>query len=260
MIKPLLRRLATKSLSRRLAKRGRNLVMTASDSVGQVMLHETIDLMQAYALRIGADFKCLQHENHALHGLPWPHAVKFYCGLELARYDRVLWIDADCLVSPHCPNLFDHVPASYSFAAWCGEPEAFDPYYTFKRPVYNHGYFNSGVLLSSDPRPFARGLEILLESDRRLTDHEKSMAMGEQTPFNKAVHELGIDVFPLEPAWNFLLPPQICSDLGITTTIETAHIVHCAGSSHLEVQDQRCRQTRAAGMRELRQKLGWQRL
>jgi hypothetical protein len=64
-------------------------------------------------------------------------------------------------------------------------------------------------------------------------------------------------VFPLEIAWNFMLSPQVCADLGIATTLETAHIVHCAGSSHLQVQDHRCRVSRAAGMRELRQRLGW---
>jgi len=253
----LLRRLRRRFLSAPLQPSGRHLVMTACDAGGRVMLQQTIDLMQAYALRIGADFKCIQHENHALRVLPRPHAVKFYCGLELAHYDRVLWIDADCLVSPTCPDHFAHVPPQYSFAAWCGEPEAFDPYTELKRPRYNHGYFNSGVVLSSDPRPFARGLEILLNSDRRLTEDEQAMAMGEQTPFNKAVHELRIPVFPLEIAWNFILSPQACAELGITTTLETAHIVHCAGSSHLEVTDHRCRETRADGMRSLRQRLGW---
>lgn len=248
------RRLAS---ARPLHKAGRHLVMTATDQGGRVMLNASIDLMQAYALRIGADFKCIQHENHSESPLIRPHAVKFYSGLELDRYDRVLWIDADCLVSPHCPDLFGHVPPQYSFAAWCGEPEAFDPYWELKRPQYRHGYFNSGVVLSSDPRPFARGLEILLNSEHRLNEHEQAMAMGEQTPFNKAVHELEIPVFPLEIAWNFMLSPQVCADLGIATTLETAHIVHCAGSSHLQVQDHRCRVSRAAGMRALRQRLGW---
>lgn len=240
-----------------LQHRARHLVMTACDQGGRVMLAETIDLMQAYALRIGADFKCIQHDNHASAALPRPHAVKFYCGLELAHYERVMWIDADCLVSPNCPDLFAHVPPHYRFAAWCGEPELFDPYWELKRPRYRHGYFNSGVVLSADPRPFQRGLDILARSDQRLTEHEQAMAMGEQTPFNKAVHELNIEVFPLDIAWNFMPSPQTCADLGITTTLETAHIVHCAGSSHLQVSDPRCRTSRAAGMRDLRRSLGW---
>jgi len=235
----------------------RHLVLTASDKGGRGMLAESIDLMQAYALRIGADFKCIQHENHSESPLIRPHAVKFYSGLELAHYDRVLWIDADCLVSPQCPDIFSHVPSHYRFAAWCGEPELFDPYWELKRPRYRHGYFNSGVVLSADPQPFQVGLDILNHSEQRLTQHEQVMAMGEQTPFNKAVHELGLDVFPLDIAWNFMPSPQTCSDLGITTTLEAAYIVHCAGGSHLQLSDSRCRVSRAAGMRDLRRRLGW---
>jgi lipopolysaccharide biosynthesis glycosyltransferase len=177
--------------------------------------------------------------------------------LELHHYDRILWLDADCLVSPLCPDIFAHVPDHYQFAAWCGEPEAFDPYSADKRPKYRHGYFNSGVFLASDMRPFVRAMTLLSSSDFLLSPHEQHMAMGEQTPFNKAVHELKIDVYPLEPAWNFILPQSVCRDLGISTTLESAHIVHCAGSSHLQVSDHRCRVSRAAGMRDLRRRLGW---
>jgi len=238
-------------------REGRNLIMTAGDAVGRVMLEQTMDLMQAYALRIGADFKLLQTENHTKYSLPRPHAVKFYCGLELKHYDRVFWIDADCLVSPRCPDIFSHVPSQYSFAAWCDEPRAFDPDEEISRPAYRHGYFNSGVLLASDPRPFARGLQILQNSDTLLNDHEKQIIMGEQTPFNKAVHDLNIPVFPLAPEWNFLLHPVTRARLGIQTPLENAYIVHCAGSSHLEVADPRCRQSRSVGLKSLREKLGW---
>jgi hypothetical protein len=235
--------------------RGRNLILTAADTAGTPMLDVTADLMLAYALRIGADFKVLRAENHPGFVLPRPHAVKLYTGLELVRYDRVTWIDADCLVSPRAPSIFDAVPAMYRFAAWCDEGKAFAA--LRKRPVYRHGYFNSGVMLSAAAEPFALALEFLADKERHLTAEERAIIMGEQTPMNKAVHELGMEVFPLGPEWNFLLNRDQCRLVGVDLDVRRAHIVHSAGGAHLRIADPKDRTQRAAAMRKLRDSLGW---
>lgn len=236
--------------------RGRALLMTASDSAGRSMIEVSGDMMMRYALRIGADFKIVQYENHSERAMPRPHAVKFYMAHELERYETVVWIDADCLIAPDAPNIFDEVPDGFGFAAWCGEDKAFTDS-NLKRPVYRHGYFNSGVVLTRTAEPFHRAMDLLVRKDQLLSESERKAIMGEQTPFNKAVHELGIPVYDLGPQWNFLLTPERCRKLGISIDIHSAYIVHCAGGVHLELKNPKDRQERADAMHRLRLSLGW---
>jgi hypothetical protein len=238
------------------ARRGKNLILTACDAGGRDMLEVSLDLMMRYAVRIGADFKVVQQQNHSDRALPRPHAVKFYVGHELDRYDRVVWIDADCLVSPAAPNIFDAIPSGYEFAAWCDEVRVFANA-PVKRPVYTHGYFNSGVFMSAVPTPFTLAMRFLTEKDELLTSVERAAIMGEQTPLNKAVHDLRLPVFKLGAEWNFLLSPARCAEFDVETNLESAYIVHCAGGAHLNLTNPRDRGERAAGMRALRERLGW---
>lgn len=66
--------------------------------------------MRAYAERIGADWLCIRDHDGIL-GKAHPKALK----LELRRllregYDRIIYIDSDCLVRDDCPDLFAEVP------------------------------------------------------------------------------------------------------------------------------------------------------
>ena len=220
------------------------------------MLDVSADLMAAYALRVGADFKILRQENRSDVKLPRPHAVKFYIPSELERYDSVLWIDADCLVSPAAPDLFETVPEDAAFAAWCDEGVAFWNSH-MQRPVYAHGYFNSGVMLARTGAPFELALSYMTDRRAELSALEVTSIMGEQTPLNKAVHELGLPVHRLSEQWNFLLNPEQAAHLGVDTTMHSAFIVHCAGGMFTGAIDPKDRAQRAAGMRRLREGFGW---
>ncbi len=234
-----------------LVRRGRHLVLLASDAAGAAMLDVSADLVLRYAARIGADVKIVRQENHGS-PLPRPHAVKFHTALELAGYDAVAWIDADCLVAPHAPDIFAAVPADAGFAAWCDEHRAFAD-----RPLYAHGYFNSGVMVARDPAPFGLAMTYLADKETRLTEVERAVMMGEQTPLNRAVHDSGVAVHRLGPEWNFVLNKTQRAMVGTAVTMETAHIVHCAGGRFLGLPDARDRAARATGMRALRDRLGW---
>ena len=193
---------------------GDRLVLTAVDTAGIPMLEVSCDLMAKYALRMGADFKIISQSNRSSRTLPRPHAVKFHMANELNYYKTVLWIDADCLVSPSAPNIFDNIPDSVDFAAWCQEGEAFSDSPT-QRPKYNHGYFNSGVMLARSALPFKLALNYMTNLKDKLTDQELKSIMGEQTPLNKAVHDLGVKVHRLSEKWNFLLSEQQAHKLGV---------------------------------------------
>lgn len=234
-----------------LLRRGRHLVLLASDAGGAAMLDVSADLVLRYAARIGADFKIVRQENHG-GPLPRPHAVKFHTALELASYDGVAWIDADCLVSPVAPDIFAEVPADAGFAAWCEEHRAFE-----RRPLYRHGYFNSGVMVARDPAPFGLAMTYLVDKETHLSAAERGIMMGEQTPLNRAVHDSGITVHGLGPEWNFMLNTSQREMVGTAVTLETAHIVHCAGGRFLGLPNAKDRAARAEGMRGLRERLGW---
>jgi lipopolysaccharide biosynthesis glycosyltransferase len=236
--------------------KGDKLILTAGDANGHAMLSVSSDLMVKYALKVGADFKIINQQNHSEKPLPRPHAVKFYITSQLQDYANVVWIDADCLISPNAPDIFETVPATYEFAAWCGEGLAFADD-KLVRPTYRHGYFNSGVMLARCGRPFERALEFMTTRREELTQTELHAIMGEQTPLNKAVDELGLSVYQLPAQWNFLLSADKAKRLDVNPDPEMAYIVHCAGGMFTDARQAKNRAERAEGMQRLRQRFGW---
>jgi hypothetical protein len=114
----------------------------------------TQPLMQRYAGRCGADFFVIAEPLLAQRvGLP-PRYEKFQLYDLLERYERVLFLDNDILVSPDAPNVFDLVPDGV-FAASSEE--------TFSRVRldieltqqalgaidWRSPYFNTGVMVAS---------------------------------------------------------------------------------------------------------------
>lgn len=65
-----------------------------------------------YAEKIGADFIQIKSEpqyEYPIHdGRPHYRIFKIYDLFE--KYDRIFHIDADCVISPTCPNIFEEVP------------------------------------------------------------------------------------------------------------------------------------------------------
>jgi hypothetical protein len=85
---------------------GGRLVLTAAvGGNGKKWLAITRPLMEAYAARVGAAFDVLTggDENY-------PLGEKWRIGGYVRRYDRVLFLDADVVVAPDCPDLFAAVP------------------------------------------------------------------------------------------------------------------------------------------------------
>jgi hypothetical protein len=61
--------------------------------------------IKSYASKIGADYIELTNNTQR-----WPLLEKFRIGHYAKQYDRTLFLDADCLVKPNTPNLFNIVP------------------------------------------------------------------------------------------------------------------------------------------------------
>lgn len=126
----------------------------AHGPAGRALFEESKPLMLAYADRCKAVLDSREW------GGPWAMTHQLRVGALLDDYDRVLYLDADCLVRADCPNLFDLAPETH-FAAH-DEMAHFSPGHTRKACDYMaavcaaerlpvpevHGrFFNFGVLL-----------------------------------------------------------------------------------------------------------------
>lgn len=69
------------------------------------MLRVTGPFMTAYARKYGLDYHVIQGEE-----TDFSISEKFRVGPYLDHYERVLFLDADTIITPDCPNLFDVVP------------------------------------------------------------------------------------------------------------------------------------------------------
>ncbi|SFM79504.1 glycosyltransferase [Methylobacterium pseudosasicola] len=104
-----------------------------------------------YAASIEADFFVVGENS----SLP-VHRLKSVAAELLHTYDRLLLLDADVVIRPQAPNIFDVVPDNMLGAYpeglffprkdWCSELNVL---YELTDPIQEHEYFNSGVLVIS---------------------------------------------------------------------------------------------------------------
>lgn len=82
------------------------LVTLAAGPRGEELLRVSGPLLRRYAERSGLDF-------HVISGEAGPFAIarKWEVAALFPHYERVVWLDADVLVSPDCPNFLEVVPA-----------------------------------------------------------------------------------------------------------------------------------------------------
>lgn len=88
----------------------KNLVLTIAIGLNYLKILElTSPTMQAYADKIGADFKVILHQDKAE---TYPYWEKFVIHdlFSLLNVDRILYLDVDTIIRSDCPNLFDVVP------------------------------------------------------------------------------------------------------------------------------------------------------
>ena len=88
-----------------------NLVVTRADDNIKGMTNLTLPFMKAYAEKIGADFRVLSDAPKLLTADGMPHYRILQAKEYFKDYERILSIDADAIVMPNCPDIFDVVPA-----------------------------------------------------------------------------------------------------------------------------------------------------
>ena len=130
-------------------------------SIGQHnVLGGNFDAMQKYSDKCGADFLRITHPIINFHSI---YFEKFFFVDLLERYERVLYLDADVLITPHAENIFEKYSDTNKFCAYnetdftenMDRDFCVDPLleYCPNWPFDNKGkrrYFNSGVMLISN--------------------------------------------------------------------------------------------------------------
>ncbi len=154
----------------------------------------------AYAEKCNADLLVLKEMPR---DLPSPHWAKFSIyELLKKQYDRIAFIDADIIIRPDTPSLFDIVPEDqfgifneglYAPRAMCIHEVR--KVYNVALPKWNgKDYYNTGVMVISRQH---RYLFKITEEIKQLRN-----SFGEQTYLNMKIMANDVKVFPLDYKFN----------------------------------------------------------
>jgi hypothetical protein len=176
----------------------RAIVVPANGQRAQKELELTLPHTRAYAASVGADCHVVGEKSKL------PAARLKSEALAIAQdYDRMLLLDADVLIRPGSPDIFDHVPAEKLGVfiegrmiprdEWC---LTINEIYKPEQLLQSNEYFNSGVMVLSKQNYH------LLESLKKDTIYGHPQF--EQGLLNVKRLELNIPLFPLLSDFNYL--------------------------------------------------------
>lgn len=194
-----------------------NAVVTVAFGEGFVKVTElTLPLMKDYACKVGAEMVVISKRIYPKESPQWE---KLQIGRLLSKYERIVFIDADAVVKPGTPDLFQLVPLGRFGAV--NEPEQFveenPPYqkWVFRackmhglKPVYNGKYINSGVMV------FDRSHARVFAPPKRLTKGE----LEEQNWINVGLMRFAVPMHFLGREFNWVRWQRLDRD--------AAHILH----------------------------------
>lgn len=206
--------------------------MSIGDPAGFADAH---GIFRRYCRRYGLEFVVIRERK--IRYSPFLFRRRFALHLEkfqifdlLGVFDRILYLDSDVLLLPHCPDVLAGVPAE---EIGCVHedvgPEAWKRHEEMMKaqrrlgplPNWSGGFFNAGMLAIS------RVHRELFCFDRR------DLAKGrwpDQTTLNFRVARAGIPKAVLPPAYNLL--PVFADQWSDPAKRLQAHIVHYAGQEN----------------------------
>lgn len=184
----------------------------------------TIPFMRRYAERVGADFieyKTFHNAGDYPPPASWFHveAIRIFAAQDF--YENLLLLDADQLVMPSCPSLFEGLDGSMRVVRDMGQPEVGPRFIDwclkhFGEQPQPGAYFNAGMLVI--PLAVARALQPHLAGPYPQSDH---MHWDDQEFLNlKVTPNVPLEWLPVE--FNWLAPQFEGASL-------QQHIVHFVG-------------------------------
>jgi lipopolysaccharide biosynthesis glycosyltransferase len=211
-----------------MAPKSKAVVTIVVGSYAERMAQATNPFMRAYANKCDAEFIVLQIPRFQHLGQLYYEKFQLYSLFE--KYERILYLDNDVLVSPLSPDLFELTPADH-FAA-CAE-ETWSRFPECKRAIlaelgdipWNYPYFNAGVMLAShSQREVFNPAHPALQ--RWATDHVRQRYPyqgDDQTYFNYRVNELQLPM--IDHGFRFNHTRSISQ----THTRFSSYFIHYAG-------------------------------
>ncbi len=171
-------------------------------------------LMQRYCDRFGLDYVEIRDTAFSFKGVDpdynYLNFEKFQAFDALSRYERILRLDTDVLISPAAPNIFDQVPESCMGVVYedCGNKaekrhaDMEEVAREFQGSPWNrHRYFNSGVMVVSRRH---RDVFRLTPQDRRAIESGRLGRPKEQNLCNWKVREAGCPIHELDYRFNHM--------------------------------------------------------
>jgi len=124
-------------------------------------------------------------------------------------YDQILMVDADTIVHPKCPNIFELTDNKFCAAefdaSWDWTIRSIENYSHFVFDNYMmpiHKYFDCGFMVVNKKHQdfFNKVIEFYHQNKQQLMEVEKLHGGTDQTPINILIHKLGVDLklFPYE--------------------------------------------------------------
>ncbi len=181
--------------------------------------------IEAYARRIGADYKVLDESDMAGGQPPPVEFAKFQCLDLIRQYDRAMALDTDTVMREGAPDVFQIVPADHLGVVFESEHmdrkgmiEVMRESFDLSQTQDKGRYFNSGVMVlgRSAYDLFETGLQ---ETMFRHPNYE-------QTFLNARALKMGLPLYPLEKEFNYIAS----FDSPHSPDWRHAWLVHLAGS------------------------------
>ena len=88
----------------------KTLLTTNADNAIRSYSRFTLPLLREYARFLSAEFFVMDHEPPVITDDGKPHFRTMRIGEFLQEYDRVVYIDADCVLNKNIPNVLKLVP------------------------------------------------------------------------------------------------------------------------------------------------------
>lgn len=197
----------------------RKLVLTcAIGEEYQKVAEVTNPSKKAYADRIGADF--LMIDANATTASPAWAKLAMY-DLLGREYDRVIFLDADTLVRPDCPDLFEMVPekgcAMFSEGEFLPREQEMREgasIWSGGKLAWDQKYYNTGVIVAS------RAHRQIFRLPENTQDHYY-----EQTYVNIRIQQTRVPMYSLRYEYNYM--GSLIERTGLP--MEAAYIPHMAG-------------------------------
>ena len=177
-------------------------ILEANMSPRMIQTYETSAALQAaYAQRCRTDL--ILKTSKTISDTPWASSQRMEMEKLFDTYDRILYVDADVLIKPDAPNIFEAINDSYihmlpenSYNKNYIEKEVI-PYIQQVKPSYKASkYYNAGVMLLN--REHRKAIEFVHD------EYFESFRF-EQDYINYRIDKFNMQVIDLSIKWNAIL-------------------------------------------------------